>query len=60
MASASDGDDDDVQILENTVLHLLPDNELVIDDGTVVGPGAMIHGCHIDDLPVPALSAADR
>ena len=24
---------DDVQILENTVLHLLPDNELVIDDG---------------------------
>ena len=37
----------DVQILENTVLHLLPDNELVIDDGAVVGPGAMIHGCHI-------------
>ena len=58
MASASDGDD--VQILENTVLHLLPDNELVIDGGTVVGPGAMIHGCHIDDLPVPAPRAADR
>jgi carbonic anhydrase/acetyltransferase-like protein (isoleucine patch superfamily) len=38
---------DDVQILENTVLHLLPDNELVIDDGATVGPGAMIHGCHI-------------
>jgi carbonic anhydrase/acetyltransferase-like protein (isoleucine patch superfamily) len=38
---------DDVQILENTVLHLLPDNELVIDDGAIVGPGAMIHGCHI-------------
>ena len=37
----------DVQILENTVLHLLPDNELVIDDGTIIGPGAMIHGCHI-------------
>lgn len=37
----------DVQILENTVLHLLPDNELVIEDGAVVGPGAMIHGCHI-------------
>jgi carbonic anhydrase/acetyltransferase-like protein (isoleucine patch superfamily) len=37
----------DVQILENTVLHLLPDNTLVIDDGTTVGPGAMIHGCHI-------------
>jgi carbonic anhydrase/acetyltransferase-like protein (isoleucine patch superfamily) len=37
----------DVQILENSVLHLLPDNELVIDDGATVGPGAMIHGCHI-------------
>ncbi len=38
---------DDVQILENTVLHLLPDNDLVIDDGVIVGPGAMIHGCRI-------------
>jgi carbonic anhydrase/acetyltransferase-like protein (isoleucine patch superfamily) len=37
----------DVQILENTVLHLLPDNELVLDDGVVIGPGAMIHGCRI-------------
>jgi carbonic anhydrase/acetyltransferase-like protein (isoleucine patch superfamily) len=37
----------DVQILENTVLHLLPDNDLVLDDGVVVGPGAMIHGCRI-------------
>jgi carbonic anhydrase/acetyltransferase-like protein (isoleucine patch superfamily) len=37
----------DVQILENTVLHLLPDNELVIDDHVTVGPGAMIHGCRI-------------
>ncbi len=37
----------DVQILENTVLHLLPDTDLVIDDGVIVGPGAMIHGCHI-------------
>jgi len=36
-----------VQILENTVLHLLPDNELVIGDDVVIGPGAMIHGCHI-------------
>jgi carbonic anhydrase/acetyltransferase-like protein (isoleucine patch superfamily) len=36
-----------VQILENTVLHLLPDNELVIEDGAIVGPGAMIHGCRI-------------
>ena len=38
---------DDVQILENTVLHLLPDNELILDDGVIVGPGAMIHGCRI-------------
>ncbi|MFZ0666947.1 MAG: DapH/DapD/GlmU-related protein [Acidimicrobiales bacterium] len=37
----------DVQILENTVLHLLPDNDLIIEDGVVVGPGAMIHGCRI-------------
>ena len=37
----------DVQILENTVLRLLPDNDLIIDDGAIVGPGAMIHGCHI-------------
>ena len=28
-----------VQILENTVLHLLPDNELIIDDDAVIGPG---------------------
>jgi carbonic anhydrase/acetyltransferase-like protein (isoleucine patch superfamily) len=38
---------DDVQILENTVLHLLPDNDLILDDGVIVGPGAMIHGCRI-------------
>jgi carbonic anhydrase/acetyltransferase-like protein (isoleucine patch superfamily) len=37
----------DVQILENTVLHLLPDNELIIHDGVTIGPGAMIHGCQI-------------
>jgi carbonic anhydrase/acetyltransferase-like protein (isoleucine patch superfamily) len=37
----------DVQILENTVLHLLPDNDLIIEDGAIIGPGAMIHGCHI-------------
>ena len=29
------------------MLHLLPDNELVIDNGAIIGPGAMIHGCHI-------------
>lgn len=38
---------DDVQILENTVLHLLPDNELIIADGATIGPGAMVHGCRI-------------
>ena len=37
----------DVQILENTVLHLLPDNDLVIEDGAIVGPGAMFRGCRI-------------
>jgi len=37
----------DVQILENSVLHLLPDNDLVLDDGVIIGPGAMIHGCRI-------------
>jgi carbonic anhydrase/acetyltransferase-like protein (isoleucine patch superfamily) len=37
-----------VQILENTVLHLLPDNQLVVEDDVVIGPGAMIHGCHIE------------
>ena len=37
----------DVQILENTVLHLLPDNDLIIEDGAIVGPGTMIHGCRI-------------
>jgi carbonic anhydrase/acetyltransferase-like protein (isoleucine patch superfamily) len=36
-----------VQILENSVLHLLPDNELVLEDDVIIGPGAMIHGCHI-------------
>jgi len=33
-----------VQILENTVLHLLPDNELIIEDGVIIGPGSIIHG----------------
>jgi carbonic anhydrase/acetyltransferase-like protein (isoleucine patch superfamily) len=36
-----------VQILENTVLHLLPDNDLILHDGVIIGPGAMIHGCRI-------------
>jgi carbonic anhydrase/acetyltransferase-like protein (isoleucine patch superfamily) len=37
----------DVQILENTVLHLLPHNDLIIEDHVIIGPGAMIHGCRI-------------
>jgi carbonic anhydrase/acetyltransferase-like protein (isoleucine patch superfamily) len=37
-----------VQILENTVLHLLPDNQLIIEDDVIIGPGAMIHGCYIE------------
>jgi carbonic anhydrase/acetyltransferase-like protein (isoleucine patch superfamily) len=36
-----------VQILENTVLHLLPDSDLVIGDDVTIGPGCMIHGCRI-------------
>ena len=31
-----------VQILENTVLHLLPDNELIVEDDVVIGPGAEV------------------
>jgi carbonic anhydrase/acetyltransferase-like protein (isoleucine patch superfamily) len=37
----------DVQILENTVLHLLPDNRLIIADNVIIGPCCMIHGCEI-------------
>lgn len=40
---------DRVQILENTVLHLLPDNQLLIGDDCVIGPAAMIHGRVIGD-----------
>lgn len=36
-----------VQILENSVLHLLPDNELVIEDNVIIGPGCIIHGTTI-------------
>lgn len=38
---------DNVQILENTVLHLLPDNELIIGDNVTIGPGCIIHGTNI-------------
>ncbi|NLC65363.1 MAG: carbonic anhydrase/acetyltransferase [Clostridium sp.] len=33
-----------VQVLENCVLHLLPDNELTIDDNVTIGPNSTIHG----------------
>lgn len=36
-----------VKILENTVLHLLPDNELIIEDDVVIGPGCIVHGTTI-------------
>ncbi|MBZ4422577.1 UDP-3-O-(3-hydroxymyristoyl) glucosamine N-acyltransferase [Myxococcus sp. RHST-1-4] len=36
-----------VQVLSNTVLHLLPDNALVLEDGVIIGPGCMVHGCHV-------------
>lgn len=36
-----------VQILENSVLHLLPDNELIIEDNVIIGPGCIIHGSKI-------------
>lgn len=36
-----------VQILENSVLHLLPDNALIIDDNVTIGPGCIVHGCTI-------------
>lgn len=38
-----------VQILENSVLHLLPDNELIIHDNVVIGPGCIIHGTRIGE-----------
>ena len=40
---------DNVQILENTVLHLLPDNELIINDNVIIGPGCIIHGTSIGE-----------
>lgn len=38
---------DNVDILENSVLHLLPDNQLVIEDNVTIGPGCIIHGTTI-------------
>lgn len=36
-----------VRILENSVLHLLPDNQLIIHDNVSIGPNSMIHGTNI-------------
>lgn len=41
-----------VHILENTVLHLLPDNELIIKDNVTIGPGCIVHGCTIGENSV--------
>lgn len=41
-----------VQILENSVLHLLPDNELIINDNVIIGPNCMIHGTNIGENSV--------
>jgi carbonic anhydrase/acetyltransferase-like protein (isoleucine patch superfamily) len=50
-----------VQILENSVLHLLPDNELIVEDDVIIGPAAMIHGCHLGSRTVvePAATVCD-
>jgi carbonic anhydrase/acetyltransferase-like protein (isoleucine patch superfamily) len=51
-----------VQILENAVLHLLPDIDLILGDDVIIGPNAMIHGCHIGDGTVvePAATVCDH
>ncbi len=41
-----------VHILENSVLHLLPDNELIIKDNVTIGPGCIVHGCTIGENSV--------
>ncbi|MFY9612602.1 MAG: DapH/DapD/GlmU-related protein [Tissierellaceae bacterium] len=38
-----------VHILENCVLHLLPDNRLIIHDNVTIGPGCIIHGTNIGE-----------
>lgn len=43
---------ENVHILENTVLHLLPDNQLIIKDNVTIGPGAIVHGCTIGENSV--------
>lgn len=36
-------------ILENSVLHLLPDNKLIIEDNVTIGPGCIVHGSNIGE-----------
>ena len=43
---------DNVSILENSVLHLLPDNQLVIHNGVTIGPNSTIHGTVIGENSV--------
>lgn len=38
-----------VRIMENSVLHLLPDNQLILHDNVTIGPGSMIHGTEIGE-----------
>lgn len=38
-----------VHILENSVLHLLPDNQLIINDNVTIGPGSIVHGTSIGE-----------
>lgn len=40
---------ENVEIHENCVLHLLPDNELIIEDNVTIGPGCIIHGSTIGE-----------
>lgn len=41
-----------VHILENAVLHLLPDNQLIINDNVTIGPGSIVHGTSIGENSV--------
>lgn len=41
-----------VNILENTVLHLLPDNQLIIEDNVSIGPSCIVHGTVVGENTV--------
>ena len=40
---------ENVQILENSVLHLLPSNKLIIEDNVTIGASCIVHGCTIKE-----------